>query len=85
VQLGVGDGKAIKMMSDNWIPDRPPYMVNPLKPILNHATVSCLFDEETREWIPEMINAFFLSRNGIQDSTSTNLSAWRGGFCALTV
>jgi hypothetical protein len=52
VQSGVGDGKAIKITSDNWILDRPPYMVNPLKPIMNHATIDCFFDEETREWIP---------------------------------
>jgi hypothetical protein len=34
-------------------------MLNPLKPIPDGATVNCLFDEETREWIPETINAFF--------------------------
>jgi hypothetical protein len=57
VQWGVGDGKAIKITSDNWI--QPPYMVNPLKLIPNHATVNCLFDEETRGWNPDTINAFF--------------------------
>jgi hypothetical protein len=34
-------------------------MLKPLKPIPDNATVNCLFDENSREWIPETINAFF--------------------------
>jgi hypothetical protein len=59
VQWGVGDGKAIKILSDHWISDRPPYMLRPLKPIPDLATVSCLIDEETDECISETVNAFF--------------------------
>jgi hypothetical protein len=59
VQWGVGDGKAIKILYDHWIPDCPPYMLRPLKPIPDLATVSCLLDEETGECISETVNAFF--------------------------
>jgi hypothetical protein len=34
-------------------------MLRPLKPIPDIATVSCLIDEETHSWIPEMVYAFF--------------------------
>jgi hypothetical protein len=50
VRWGIGDGKYIKLTSDHWIPDRPPYMLNPLKPIPDVATIDCLIDEET---VPE--------------------------------
>jgi hypothetical protein len=54
VRWGIGDGKSVKLTSDHWIPDRPPYMLNPLKPILDVATVDCLIDEETGSWITEL-------------------------------
>jgi hypothetical protein len=59
VQWGVGYGKSIEITSDNWILDLPPYLPKPLKPIPSTSTVNCLLDEETREWILEIINAFF--------------------------
>jgi hypothetical protein len=40
IQWGFGDGRAVKIKSDHWIPDRPPYMLKPNKPIPDVATVS---------------------------------------------
>jgi hypothetical protein len=59
IQWGIGDGRAVKIKSDHWIPDRPPYMLKPTKPIPDVATVSCLIDELTGTWIPESVYAFF--------------------------
>jgi hypothetical protein len=59
IQWGIGNGKSVKITSDFWISDLPPYMLRPLKPIPDIATVSCLIDEVTMEWIPETVNAFF--------------------------
>jgi hypothetical protein len=59
VQWGIGDGTSVKITSDFWISDRPPFLLRPLKPIPDIATVSCLIDEVTHSWIPETIHAFF--------------------------
>jgi hypothetical protein len=59
VQWGIGDDKSVMINSDSWIPGSLPYMLKPLKPIPSVATVSCLIDEETRSWIPEIVHAFF--------------------------
>jgi hypothetical protein len=40
IQWGFGDGRAVKIKSGHWIPDRPPYMLKPNKPIPDVATVS---------------------------------------------
>jgi hypothetical protein len=59
VQWGVGNGMSIKITSDHWILDQPPYMLRPIMPIPKEATVNCLIDEQTRHWILETVNAFF--------------------------
>jgi hypothetical protein len=59
VQWGIGNGRSVNIMSDHWIPDRPPYMLRPIKPIPAIAIVNCLMDEETGSWIPETVYAFF--------------------------
>jgi hypothetical protein len=59
VQRGIGDSKSVMINSDSWIPGCLPYMLKPLTPIPSVATVSCLIDEETRSWIPEIVHAFF--------------------------
>jgi hypothetical protein len=58
-QWGIGNGQSVKITSDHWIPERPPYMLKPLIPIPNEAIVSCLMDDQTCQWIPEMVYAFF--------------------------
>jgi ribonuclease HI len=58
-QWGIGDGRTVKITSDNWIPDRPAYMLRPVKEIPGVATVHCLIDAQSRSWIPETVNAFF--------------------------
>jgi hypothetical protein len=59
VQWGIGDGHSVKITSDHWIPERPPYMLKPLKPIPNEAIVRCLMDDQMCKWIPETAYAFF--------------------------
>jgi hypothetical protein len=59
MQWGIGDGRSVKITSDNWIPGRPPYMLRPVKTIPDVATVHCLIDDQTRSWIPETVYAFF--------------------------
>jgi hypothetical protein len=59
IQWGIGNGRSVKIMSDNWIPEQPLYLVKPLKPIPNVATVHCLIDERTGTWCPETVYAFF--------------------------
>jgi hypothetical protein len=59
VQWGIGNGKSVKIMSDHWIPERPPYMLKPLESIPSTATVHCLIDEEDGSWVQETVSAFF--------------------------
>jgi hypothetical protein len=33
VQWGISNGRSVKIKSDYWIPDRPPYMLRPTNPI----------------------------------------------------
>jgi hypothetical protein len=58
-QWGIGDGRSVKITSDNWIPDRPAYMLCPINDIPAVASVNCLVDDQSRTWIPETVNAFF--------------------------
>jgi hypothetical protein len=60
VSGGIGNGKSVKITSDHWIPQRPPYMLSPLKTIPEIATaLNCLIDEETGSWISETFYEFF--------------------------
>jgi hypothetical protein len=59
IQWAIGDGRSMKITSDNWIPGCPAYMLKTTKEIPSIATVHCLMDEQTRKWIPETVYAFF--------------------------
>jgi hypothetical protein len=58
-QWGIGDGKTVKILSDNWIPHCPPGMLKPTSAIPAFSTVHCLLDEERGDWCPETVHAFF--------------------------
>ena len=59
IRWGIGDGRSVKIISDNWIPGFPPAILKPISPIPSTATVHCLMDEETGSWNEENVNAFF--------------------------
>jgi hypothetical protein len=59
VRWGIGDGKSVKILTDNWIPRFPPELLRPLSPIPNSATVHCLMNEEEGTWNEENVHAFF--------------------------
>ena len=59
IRWGIGDGKTVKILGDNWIPRFPPDMIKPRSPIPMVATVNCLMDEESSSWSHENVHAFF--------------------------
>lgn len=82
MRWGVGDGKTIKIFSDNWIPGFRPHLVTTLSPFPTDATVSCLMNEDARCWDGDLIRSLFpvdiakeilqmpISRHGDADFTS---------------
>jgi hypothetical protein len=49
VSCGVGsDGKQVKILGDNWVPNFPLGVLLPTSPIPSSATVHCLIDEDTK-------------------------------------
>jgi hypothetical protein len=78
----VGDGKSIKIMTDNWIPGLTPDRVVALQPLPENATVDFLLDPDTDSWDPELVHSLFeeetaakilrvpLSRHGGDDFAS---------------
>jgi hypothetical protein len=55
----IGDGRFVKITSDNWILSCPAYMLKPTKEIPDITIFHCLMDEHTRTWISETVYAFF--------------------------
>jgi hypothetical protein len=47
IQWGIGDGKKVRILSDNWVPRFPPDIICTTSPIPATATIYCLLDEET--------------------------------------
>jgi hypothetical protein len=65
-QWGIGDGRSVKITSDNWISDRLTCMLFPVKDIPTVASVHCLIDDQTRTWIPQTVNACVFWRGDIR-------------------
>lgn len=59
IRWGIGDGKTVKILGDNWVPQFPPTMIRSRSPIPAVATVSCLMNEESPSWNHENVHAFF--------------------------
>lgn len=55
----VGDGKSIKIMSDNWIPNVQAGLVSPLMHIPEDATVQFLMEEGGKEWNHDLVKYAF--------------------------
>jgi hypothetical protein len=81
----VGDGKSIKIMTDNWIPGITPDRVAALQPLPENATVDFLIDPDTDSWDTELVHSLFeeetaakilrvpLSRHGGNDFASCRM------------
>jgi hypothetical protein len=59
IRWGIGDGRSVKILKGNWIPNLPPEVLKPTSPILASAMVHCLLDESTGTWNDENVHAFF--------------------------
>jgi hypothetical protein len=59
IRWGIADGRSVKILKDNWIPNLPPEVLKPTSPIPVSATVHCLLDEGTGTWNDKNIHAFF--------------------------
>lgn len=66
IRWGIGDGKTVKIISDNWIPRFPPVILKPTSPIPLTATVHCLINEESGTWNLENVHAFFSHATALQ-------------------
>jgi hypothetical protein len=59
LRWGIGDGRTVKIQSDNWVPRYPPEILKPTSPIPANATVHCLLDDVSKGWCEETVRAFF--------------------------
>ena len=66
IQWNIGDGRKVKILSDNWIPDTPPNLVHSLLPIPVCATVNYLMFDGHASWNEEMVRAIFPARTAEQ-------------------
>jgi hypothetical protein len=78
VTWGIGDGKTVKILSDNWVPNFPPSFLKPKSPIPASATVHCLMDEETGLWNLENVNAFF-EEDAAKQILKVPIASFEGG------
>ena len=58
VRWGIANGQKVKIMTDHWIPGRPPHMLQTLFPIPEYAKVCSLMDGHGH-WNEENVRAFF--------------------------
>lgn len=59
VRWSVGDGKKIKLLTDNWIPDCKPSSFKLLSPVPDGTTVDLLIDEDLRSWDADLVRSVF--------------------------
>ena len=55
VRWSIGDGKKVKLLTDNWIPGVRPGSFHPLTPIPDGATVDCFLDGTHRAWDTDVV------------------------------
>jgi hypothetical protein len=61
MSLGVGEGKKIKIMSDNWIPGlSPSYFFSTLEVLPGNAPVSFLMNSKGNAWDMDTVRTFFV-------------------------
>jgi hypothetical protein len=82
IRWSVGDGKKIKLLTDNWIPNVLPGSFKTLSPIPDGATVESLLKDDHSSWDADVVRAVFeeevanqvlqvpVSRRGGEDSVS---------------
>jgi hypothetical protein len=59
VRWGIGNGKATKIISDNWIPGVPSYTIRTLVPLQPDQTVDSLILAGSRAWDENLIRSIF--------------------------
>jgi hypothetical protein len=79
----VGDGRKIKLLTDNWIQECKPGSFKILSPV--GVTVDLLIDEDLRSWDAALVHSIFEEdvANRVPGATNTDQSARRGGFSFL--
>ena len=59
MQWGIGNGAAVRIMGDHWIPSTPPELLQTMSLVPSSATVKCLLNEDQGSWCEETVRAFF--------------------------
>jgi ribonuclease HI len=59
VRWSVGDGKTIKLLTDNWIPNFAPGSLRTLAPIPSGASVDFCLNESRRAWDVDTVRSVF--------------------------
>lgn len=84
VRWSIGDGKKIKLLTDNWVPGFKPGSFKLLSPIPDGTTVDFLIDESVCSWDADVANSVLqipISRRGGEDFVSWPFTR----FCDYTV
>jgi hypothetical protein len=55
----IGDGKRVKVLTDNWIPNVKVGLVKPLTPVPNGATVDFLLNDSNSSWSVDVVRSVF--------------------------
>jgi hypothetical protein len=58
-QWAVGNGHAIKILTDPWIPGLKPGSFSTLTPIPDGATVACLLADDHGAWDTDVVRSIF--------------------------
>jgi hypothetical protein len=59
IRWSVGDGRRIKMLADNWIPDARPGSFRTLTPIPDDTIVDFLLNDDHRAWDVDIVRSVF--------------------------
>jgi hypothetical protein len=59
VRWSVGNGNNIKVLTDPWIPNVRPEMLQTLTPLPNGMTVDVLLTEDHRSWDADVVRSVF--------------------------
>jgi hypothetical protein len=84
IRWGVGNGSAIQITKDNWIPDTPAYLVKPIISLTEGLTVDSLLNSESTGWNEDRLHQVF-QEDIVRKILSIPISLHGGGFCILAL